>query len=64
MEKRAEEREEKFHRPECLLTDLIDFANNLVGNPEFKMQIKVSVIANWANQAPAEALDKKGKKQK
>ena len=35
----------------------IDFANNLVGNPEFKMQIKVSVIANWANQAPAEALD-------
>ena len=32
MEKRAEEREEKFHRPECLLTDLIDFANNLQGN--------------------------------
>ena len=35
----------------------IDFANNLEGNPEFKTQIKVSVIANWANQAPAEALD-------
>ncbi|WP_159117395.1 hypothetical protein [Alteromonas sp. KUL150] len=35
----------------------IDFASNLEGNPEFKMQLKVSVIVNWANQAPAEALD-------
>lgn len=35
----------------------IDFASNLEGNSEFKMQIKASVIANWANQAPAEALD-------
>ena len=34
----------------------VNFASNLEGNPEFKMQIKVSVIANWANQAPAEAL--------